>query len=249
MPQRPKRHRNSAVVGAYIRPSHVSGPFCDSLVGLMLVDGGGNQWFRPPGGWINLQSSPRVAEARSQVVDGFLKPDGPFRDADWLWWIDADMTFEGDVLDRLMDVADAEDRPIVGGLCFGGSDPSNLYPTIYDLGRDADGGLVIDRRSDYPPDTLVGAGATGGACVLVHRTVFVKMAAAFANMPNGSPNPYPWYAEGHVDHRGVPVGEDIVFCIRAQALGIPVTVDTSVKLGHHKSVILDEARWYAKERT
>ncbi len=59
------------------------------------------------------------------------------------------------------------------------------------------------------------------------------------------PAAYPWFQETHVKH--LPVGEDITFCIRAGALGIPVHVDTSIKVGHEKPFIGGERQFLIQQ--
>ena len=217
----------------------------DSMLAVLDHDLGGPGYLdrAKGGGRISIQTSPRVAEGRSQVVDAFL---AHFPDADWLWWTDADATFAGDTLSRLMEVAHYPERPIVGALAFAGAHEDSMYPTLYGLERDEEGGLEITKPDDYPRDALVKVAGTGCHCVLVHKQVFRGMAKAFETLPNGAPNPYPWYVEGHLDKRGRPIGEDMLFCIRAAGLGIPTYVHTGIKTGHLKMAELDEAMWERK---
>lgn len=218
----------------------------DSMLDVIEYDGNNQRYLDRDGGGgrISMQSSPRIAEARSQVVDAFLKN---FPTAEWLWWSDSDAVFGANVLEQLMDEAHPTERPIVGALAFAGYSLRNLYPTVYRLGANPDE-LEIDTVHDYPRDTLVKVAGTGCHCVVVHRQVFIAMAAAFAAMPNGAPNPYPWYAEGHVDGKGMPIGEDLIFCIRAASLGIPTHVHTGIKTGHLKSAVLDEETWDLRQQ-
>jgi hypothetical protein len=74
----------------------------------------------------------------------------------------------------------------------------------------------------------------------VHRQVFAVMKKHFGTLPDGSPNGSPWFAEGITGLKGEGWGEDTVFCLRANALGIPVHVHTGIKVGHVKEVIIDE---------
>ena len=242
MPSRPGRHRHASVALAWIRSAQVDGPFMDSVLEVgdydQLHQGYLNR--QKGGGRIVLQSSPRIAEARSQVVDNFLKE---FPDADWLWWVDSDATFDGDVLARLMEVAHYPDRPIVGALAFAGARAANMYPTLYGAEQFEDGIEITRPETDYPRDALVKVAGTGCHCVVVHKQVFRALAKSFATMPNGAPNPYPWYAEGLVDRKGAPIGEDMIFCWRARGLGIPTHVHTGIKTGHVKQAVLDEALW------
>lgn len=191
------------------------------------------------GAIVIVQSSPRIAEGRSQVVDGFLHQT----DMDWLWMVDADMSWDPEAFDVLCKHADADATPILGGLCFGGGRSVDdfgrpqLFPTIYRLEKN-DGSLQTKIVYDYPRDELIHVGATGAAFLLVHRRVFERMAKMLKTMPDGSPNPYPWFAE--VVNKGRAMGEDITFCMRAQAAGFPIQVHTGVKVRHRKSFFLDE---------
>jgi hypothetical protein len=188
---------------------------------------------------ISIQSGPRIAEARSQIVDAFAKTH-----CDWLLMVDADMVWQEDALDELLKVADVDESPIVGGLCFGGRAGNRIFPTIYTL-IDEGGMIGTEMVEDYPEDSLVTCSATGAAFLLVHKRVFVEMKQAFGKLPNGRENPYPWFVEAA--NGGRPFGEDIAFCMKAQALGIPVKVHTGVKIGHIKTIELTEERYHEQQ--
>jgi hypothetical protein len=67
-------------------------------------------------GELDQESSANISTGRCRIVEQFLAhPAQP----DWLWMVDADMTFPDDILDRLLSAADPKTKPIVGGLCFG----------------------------------------------------------------------------------------------------------------------------------
>lgn len=189
-------------------------------------------------GYINLQSGPRIAEARSLIVENFLNSP-QYAAADWLWMVDSDMVFEADTLERLIEAADPVDRPLMGALCFAGYSPETMYPTIYSMVPENET-WALEKVHEYPRDALLKVGATGAAMLLAHRSVLLRMYQAFHTLPNGKINSYPWFVEGHVDHEGRQLGEDIAFCIRAQGLGIPVHIHTGIKIGHRKNIILDE---------
>src|SRR5262249_60080424 len=59
------------------------------------------------------RSSPRVPAARNYLVQEFLASG-----MDWLWFVDTDMQFEADTLDRLLPPADPELRPVLRGVGF-----------------------------------------------------------------------------------------------------------------------------------
>jgi hypothetical protein len=198
------------VVLAYIHPGQTSGYFTQSLVNLLMYD---QATDRRVVGCLNEWSSANVSTARNSLTRRFLDE----YDADWLLWIDADMAFEHDALPRLLASADADERPIVGGLCFGAHFGA-LFPTIYQY-RDRDDGRVRTIRvNDYPLETLVRCAGTGAAFVMIHRRVLAAM------RDHGFNAAFPWFQETEL--AGQPAGEDLTFCIRAGILGFPIFVDT-----------------------
>lgn len=205
------------------------------------------------GGHVMLQSGPRVAEGRSQVVQEFLT-NPRLKNAHWLAMIDADMDFEPHAICQLLGSAyggNAKADPmnpdcyLIGGLCFAGH-YARMYPTIYQGAKhQATGQVVPEPVKDYPRDQLVKVMATGAAFLLVHRQVLAHMTKpwpdGYGTSPTGEANPHPWFVEGQ--NAGVQFGEDIAFCLRANALGYATYVDTRVKVGHVKQIVLTEQVW------
>lgn len=239
--------KQPGVVLSWISDGSCANDFVASLVGLLDYDRAYENYLRMPNGvtrQINIVGGPRIANTRTQVVHHFLGSEG-FRDADWLLMIDDDMTFPADALSKLMRVAKDRQAQLIGGLCFAGNG-MKCWPTLYETRRDTpEGGIDIDWITEWEPDTVVECAATGAAFMLVHRELLMRMALAYSKMPNGADNAYPWFVEGHVMNDGHPIGEDVAFCIRANHLGHRVLVDTSVKIGHIKSIELTEALWQA----
>lgn len=175
---------------------------------------------------IAAQSGPRVAESRNQIVDAFLTSYAGR--ADWLLFIDTDMSFPADVVDRMLVTAEENDCKILGGLAFIVGSAGRIEPTIKVV-TNADP-IEMATVWNYPKDALVQCDATGAACLLIHRSVLETL-----NRPD---NPFPWFAEA--THSGLGYGEDIAFCLRARAAGFPVHVDTSIKFGHRKPQVIGE---------
>lgn len=226
--------------------------FTPCLTALMRYDAYNEQHIMGVlGGEIAMQSGPRIAEIRHQMVEKFLFND-LYANSEWLLMVDADMTFEPDLVSRLMEEADHDEVPILGGLAFaGGHAGGRAYPTIYEEYTDDDGDVGVRPVDDYPRNRLVKCGATGGGCLLVHRTVYQRMARPYPNgyatWKDGRKNPYPWFVEGQTDPKGRPLGEDVVFCRKARGMGIPTHVHTGVKLGHVKTYILNEEEWLRRQ--
>jgi len=240
------------VVG-YCCPGTVDAEFLGSMCDYLLWDANRQHLTTgPAGGIIGIQSSPRIAEARSRIVDSFLTSDDflderGFR-ADWLLMVDADMRFTGEDVYALLASADPIDRPVVGGLCFAGGHTGILYPTLYTLKRDSNGNVTTGLAENYTPGEMHKVGGTGAAFLLIHRSVLVKMAKVYARLPDGRVNPFPWFVEGHIDAAGNALGEDISFCLRLQACGYPLYVDTNVRIGHMKRIDINEKVYNERNR-
>lgn len=224
---RERRLDHGGLVIAYIHPGQVSAYFTESLAATLLVEMSSVLTGERPPRLVNVLqewSSANVSASRNTVTQRFL--DHPV--GEWLLWVDADMRWTPADIDRLLDVADPETCPVVGGLCFGAAD-GGLVPTIYQWAELAEG-LTTIRMPDYEPDALVQVAATGAAFLLIHRSVLERMREREFSKA------FPFFQETEL--AGKPVGEDITFCIRCGLLGVPVHVLTAADIGHHKSWLL-----------
>jgi hypothetical protein len=225
----PKKQQK--VVAAYPHPSSVSARFHKSWDALRQYDFGNLQRIANGGGHLPNSSGANVTNARNEIVAKFLDE----HDADWLWFIDTDMVFDPDILDRLVEAAHPVERPILGALCFSIQDGFRACPTLYVIREDGKAGRVYD----YPANTRMRV-FTGTGCLLIHRTALGKM------RDRAFDPAYPWFQETRT--QDLPIGEDITFCIRAEAIGIPVHVDTSIRCGHEKTYVVDEDVYLAQRQ-
>lgn len=226
------------VVVAYLSPGTVTHEFHECLLNLAMFDAyAGPKRFGDGGGRLAIRSSANLAGPRNEAVRIFLTQST----APWFWFLDTDMTFEVDILERLLLVADPEKAPIVGGLCFS-IDHGVISPTLFDF-AEVDGKPEVVRYDAYPLDSVMPVAATGTACLLIHRSVFERMAAEPPTSP-GFSAAYPWFQEREFGPK--VVSEDITFCWRAGLLGYPIYVNTSAKLGHEKTFLLTEDRYIAQ---
>lgn len=210
----------------YVRPDKVSGRFAEALVTLALAR-------KMTDGWIGLQSGPRIASARNDIVDHFLDN----KTAPYLLMVDTDMDFTVEDVDQLL--KNANEETILGGLCFTGD--TDISPTLYRL-TEQDGKLTgAEPIWNYPPDSLVEVDATGAAFLLIPRKVLRTMRDAFKDR-----TAYPYFAESERDL--VTIGEDVTFCLRARGLGFKVIVDTGVKIGHVKSRLITQDSYVSWRR-
>ena len=202
------------VVVAWLDPGTVRGEFTESVIRLLLAGTMNGQIV----GFMRVESGPLLDVSRNAVTEQFLATD-----ADWLLMLDSDMVFEHDLLERLLDHADALHRPMVGALCFG-VDEGGPFPTMY---RAKDNRFY--QLANPAVDELVSVDATGTAAVLVHRGVFRRLAEEFREHER-------WFDRLVID--GEIVGEDMAFSARVHNAGIPMFVHTGIEVGHVKSRVV-----------
>ena len=209
-----------AVIG-YVHGGWVRAEFAASLLAVCME---GQARVRTV---IALESGPNISTGRNLICREFL--DGNL--APWLFMVDTDMSFPGDTVDRLIGAADPVTAPVVGALCFSLAQGVK-YPTMYELVDGAPGGLAFRRYREWPEDSLVRLTATGAACLLIHRDALLEVEKT-------SKDPCaPWFRESAVGAPLSLMGEDMTFCLRCAAAGIPVHVHTGIKAGHMKTTML-----------
>lgn len=232
--------------------------FVDSVLRVAAYDKGHGNYLLHNSGLLNQGAlcavwgrSVELAHARNTATAAFLSSD-----SDWLLWWDTDIGCQQDAVERLMEVADPVERPIVGGLCFVEGDyshdmhgglRSSLAPTLYDWTwvepkSGMPGAYKLLNRPEWPEDEPVRVSATGCGFLLVHRSVFEDISAWL--IQEGGP--------GHIWFERIPgpdgelSGEDISFCMRAGQVGRPVFVHTGITTTHQKTIWYGEPEYKQK---
>jgi hypothetical protein len=179
-----------------------------------------------------------IPDARNMLTAAVLN-DG----FEWLWFVDADMGFPKDALQKLLAAADPVDRPIMGGLCFAqqavafddetNAEEFGIIPTLYAWERRADDDVILGCKvlDLYPRNTVCKVDATGAAFLLIHRSVFERMLERYGPA---------WWTVMLMPHQPRNFGEDTSFCLRCEELGIPIHVHTGVRTSHKKEIYLTE---------
>jgi len=167
---------------------------------------------------------------------------------EWLLMLDTDMSFQEDIVDRFLKAAHEKLRPVVGGLCFAGGRIGVPTPTLQRMtDPKKNKGRLTETIYTYPKDALCKVDATGAAALFIHRDILIQMKEAFKAMPDGYPNPHPWFSE--TVQFGHEYGEDWTFCMRLRQMKIPLYVHTGIKLGHMKTQDYNEEYYQQYRRT
>lgn len=238
-PERDPDDPSNAVAVAYVHSDEVLYSWHHSMTQLLAYDASneGRLW---QGGYVSIRGgTDGLAEARNTAVQNFLSDST----AGWLFWVDTDMGFAPDTVERLLQAADPTERPIVGALCFANREVDNdgmggrraiAAPMVLDWKHDgAEAGY--DVRWDYPLNTVTRCDGVGSACVLIHRSVFERIEKEFGQV---------WYTRARNPSTGRLISEDLSFCVRANALSIPIHVHTGVHTTHAKRLWLGEEDYW-----
>lgn len=207
----------SDVLVGMIHDDFVNSRFLRALTGLNAVARPGEPTIYVESGGGSLD------RGRNLLVQKFLQTDYP-----WLLQVDTDQFFSVEQFDRLRATADEVERPIVSGLYFANERPPR--PAMYRWTDEGVGKSVLE----WEEDEVIEVDGVGGGFLLVHRSVYEAM-----NHPDeyegraGS-----WFNQSGRGPNGQLLNEDSSFCVRAQAHGYRIYVDTGVFVGHIKSRIL-----------
>lgn len=219
----------SRVCLGWVDGGMVHAEFVDSILAMT-----GTRVGQLIGSRVRVASGCNISKARNELVRAFL--DGT--DDEWLWMLDTDLVLPIDALQQLLAAADPLERPIVSGLYYamegwGETLPPGmigLRPLIFDLHPE----LVFTTRRAFRHGDVLQVGGAPTGCLLVHRSVYEKL---------DNQGPYPWFYEQVLMDKWV--SEDLTFCLRANAAGIPVHIATGVMCQHIKPTRLSSAMYAA----
>ncbi len=177
-----------------------------------------------------------LVDARNELMNQFLN-NTP--EATHLWFIDTDMGFAPDTVNRLL----ASNKQVIGALTYGQKtvepDDLNGYVTepfivAYDMVIDdsaASGHYVLKEDLDITLDEPQLVAATGTGCLLISREAAEKVTEKYGET---------WFNQIRYknDTRLLALSEDLSFCYRLSTVGVPIYVHTGVRTNHMKRVWL-----------
>lgn len=160
---------------------------------------------------IGFEVGSLVYNARNNLARQAIKAE-----ADYVLWLDSDMVFSPDMLQRMMKVSKENDIDFLTGLCFRRKPP--YTPCLFDkLERLENGAGASYTALMSVPDGRFKVGGCGFAGVLMTTDVILSVSAKFGGRMF---DPLPGF------------GEDVAFCWRARQCGYDIWCDSEIELGH-----------------
>ena len=166
---------------------------------------------------LTLMEGSLVYDSRNKLVQAAQKID-----ADRILWIDSDMTFPPDIMEKLESTIRDYGADIVTAVCYRRTPPYTpvLFNECY---RDE---YTVEHKElvNYPEDKPFEIAACGCGCMLMKTDfltdMFLQHGLWFDPMLNAS--------------------EDVAFCVRAREMGKKIMCNPAAQCGHVGTVIINK---------
>lgn len=195
--------------------------------------------------FVGVPNGPYMDQGRNRATFNSLA----LTDCEWMLCLDDDVANPASMADDILALVDfgVRHRAHVIGGCYASPRDGVNYIVAYehpphpddpdrlDLNSYVD--LSVEQVDAMDPDdpTSCSVAAIGTGFLLVHRSVLELMTYVYAP-------PQPWFAQINAasgvedDTLGTHLGEDLTFCRRVIAMGVPVHLHPAVRLIHFKKL-------------
>lgn len=180
---------------------------------------------KPEGTEVGICSCSLVYEARNQLAKKAINQR--FRR---VLWLDSDMCFEPDLLNKLAADMD-EGRDYVCGIYMTRKEP--IKPVIYNELHYVDGTPTAEAYMDYPRDSVFEIAGSGFGAVMMSVDMLKAVGDKYGS---------PFSPE-------LGWGEDLSFNRRAASLGYKMHCDSRIDVGHVGLTIINQATYDERRRS
>lgn len=159
---------------------------------------------------VAFQVGSLVYESRNDLAKYAIQSE-----ADYVLWLDSDMMFESELLEKMMATLQEHDLDILTGIYYRRRHP--FSPVLMKKLSIAENNFCeYENFNAYPEDGIFEVEGIGFGCVLMKSDVLMDIKATYND----------WFSPfGRV-------GEDLSFCWRARQTGHKIFADPSIQLGH-----------------
>ena len=159
---------------------------------------------------VAFQVGSLVYESRNDLAKYAVQSE-----ADYVLWLDSDMMFEPELLEKMIATLREKDLDILSGIYYRRRHPfSPVLMKKLSIGEN--NFCEYENYNTYPEDEIFEVEGIGFGCVLMKSDVLMDIKAAYDD----------WFSPiGRV-------GEDLSFCWRARQTDHKIFADPSIQLGH-----------------
>lgn len=167
---------------------------------------------------IAFQMGSLVYTSRNELAKLAIKSE-----ADYVLWLDSDMVFDPDLLERMLTTLIDNDLDMLTGLYFRRTAP--YTPVLFERLETTKGGWIHSEFSDLPKKGLFEVAGCGFGCVLMSTEVLISVQGR----------------HGYMFHPMNNGGEDVSFCWRARDCGYKIMCDPELICGHVGYAVMNDA--------
>lgn len=142
-------------------------------------------------------------------------------EADYMLWLDSDMVFNADLLERMLQSMEQNNADIITGVYFRRVEPYS--PVLFNAE-----GSTYSELTEIPPEPFE-VGGCGFGAVLMKMDVMFDVIGKFGDPFTPTSG----------------LGEDLSFCWRARECGYKIIADPSIPLGHVGYQMFTALHWQA----
>ncbi len=195
----------------YVHPGSVSHLFMNSV--LRVLNSKDHELVI-----VGHQSGANISTARNEIAWAF-KDD---TDADYLWFVDTDIDFPPETLQKLID----RDKDVVSALYLGLHVDGRRFPVALRRGAN-DQFDKLPMKAVRNKKGLIKVDGIGMGCVLIKRAVIEAVGCGIL-----------WPFAETFSSENQPLGEDTTFSVRVVEKGFQLFLDLDTRVGHLKPQVL-----------
>lgn len=174
---------------------------------------------------VAFQMGSLVYTSRNELAKFAIK-----NEVDYVLWLDSDMVFNPDLMERMINTMQEHDIEMLTGLYFRRTMPYS--PVLFDELKPKNPGWRFTDFEKIPEKGLFEVGGCGFGCVCMNTEVLISVQAK----------------HGYLFHPMNNGGEDISFCWRARDCGYKIMCDPELVCGHVGYSVINDAFWRAYQK-
>ena len=184
-----------------------------------------------------VASGPYLSFNRNRMVSLFLETD-----TDWLLSLDSDVCLSLEAFEQLMNSADSETRPIVGGKYYIPFDDGRMVVAsaqeVVDKTNHLASGQWLSPEKANSKEVVDGLHSVGIGLCLIHKDVFRAIATLTEDR-------FQWFQDEWREGISTWSSDDMHFWEKCRALGLNIAINTAVTSEHIKTFRLNDSVFLA----